>query len=113
MGSVVEENMPLIRHLFGATEREQLNSSPAHHAEGWAARSLVISVDTDPDVAGTHGYIVSRAAERYREALSAAGHQVEIFHDSAETHESLVRGFGISGDPVTEVVERFIGALSP
>ena len=113
VGSVVEDNMPLIRHLFGETEAEQLSSSPINFVEGWAAKSLVISVDADPEEVGSHGYIVSNTANRYIEALREAGHQAETFHDSEETHSSLVNGFGEQGDRVTEVVDRFIESLAP
>ncbi len=111
--SVVEQNMPLIRHLFGDTEEAQLASSPINFVDGWVAPSLIISVDEDPEVAGTHGYIVSKVAERYQEALSAAGHQVNTFHDTQETHSSLVNGFGEPDDLVTEQVSRFLELLNP
>ena len=111
VGSKVEQNMRLIRHLFGNTKEEQLNGSPIHFVDKWASKSLIVSVGADIETPGTHGYIVSMAAKRYSEALSAAGHDVEIFHDSKESHESLVRGFGMPDDPVTRVVECFIHSL--
>ncbi len=110
-GSEVEENAPLIRHLFGETEEEQRAGSPISYVGGWAAPSLVISVDEDPEEEGTHGYIVARAAARYVEALRAAGHQAETLHDRAEDHSSLVLGFGAPGDQVTEAVGRYLDAL--
>ena len=111
VGSVVESNIPVIKHLFGSTETEQLQSSPIAFVDGWAARTLLISVDEDVNDETTHGYIVSKAAQRYVTALTEAGHQAETFHDSTETHASLVGGFGAPGDAVTEVVKTFIGSL--
>ena len=109
--SVVEQNMPLIRHLFGQTEDEQLEGSPISFVDGWASPALVISVDADPAVEGTHGYIVSQAAERYTAALREAGHQADTLHDVSENHSSLVGGFGESGDLTTEATLRFIESL--
>lgn len=60
-----EQNMPLIRHLFGDTSTEQLASSPISYLNGFVAPALVISVDQDPAREGSHGYIVSKTAERY------------------------------------------------
>ena len=37
----------------------------------------MVSVDADPEEEGTHGYIVSQAAQRYITALREAGHQAE------------------------------------
>ena len=39
----------------------------------------------------------SKTAQRYIEALRAAGHDAETVHDSSETHSSLVMGFGDAG----------------
>lgn len=111
VGSVVEQNMPLIRHLFGETEAEQLDGSPIHFLDGWASPALVVSVDADPAVEGTHGYIVSRAAERYIDALQTAGHRAETLHDASENHSTLVGGFGEPGDLVTEAVQTFIESI--
>ena len=111
VGSVVEGNMPLIRHLFGETEAEQLEGSPINFVDGWASPALVISVDADPAEQGTHGYIVSRAAERYITALREAGHQADTLHDPSETHSSLVGGFGEAGDLTTEATLRFIESI--
>ena len=110
-GSVVEGNIPVIRHLFGMTESEQLASSPINYIDGWAAKSLIISVDESPEIVGTHGYIVSRAAERYVAALRAAGHQARAVHDSTETHSSLVMGFGAMGDITTEAILTLLDSL--
>ena len=111
-GSVVERNIRIIKHLFGQTTAEQQFSSPIHYVEGWAAPALVVSVDADPHQEGSHGYLVSKAAQRYVAALQNAGHQAEAFHDSNETHSSLVLGFGKPGDQVTDRVKRFLKTLS-
>ena len=110
-GSVVEQNIPIIRHLFGESEEEQLSSSPISFVDGWAAKALIISVDEDPEEEGTHGYIVSKTAEHYVNALTAAGHSADTFHDPSETHSSLVGGFGEAGDAVTEKVKAFLETL--
>ena len=112
VGSVVEGNMPLIRHLFGEAEAEQLEGSPINFVDGWASPALVISVDADPAEQGTHGYIVSRAAERYITALREAGHQADTLHDPSETHSTLVGGFGEAGDLTTEATLRFIESIA-
>ena len=109
--SDVEQNMPLIRHLFGDTSTEQLESSPISYLDGFVAPALVISVDEDPARAGSHGYIVSKAAENYVTALQNAGHTGEAFHDAGEDHSSLVMGFGLPGDLVTERVQTFLDSL--
>ena len=111
VGSVVEQNIPIIEHLFGATREEQLEASPIHYLDGWAARQLIISVDKDPEEEGTHGYIVSKTAQRYVEALRAAGHQAKTIHDSSETHASLVLGFGDAGDKATQAILQLIQSL--
>lgn len=109
--SDVEQNMPLIRHLFGDTSTEQLASSPISYLDGFVAPALVVSVDEDPAQAGSHGYIVSKTAERYVTALQEAGHMGEAFHDANEDHASLVTGFGLPGDLVTERVQDFLDNL--
>ena len=111
VGSVVAKNIPIIRHLFGTTETEQLQGSPIHFVGGWAAKALVISVDKDPKVQGTHGYIVAKAAQRYVDALVKAGHAAKTLHDINETHSSLVGGYGAPGDPTTAAVKEFIEGL--
>jgi len=110
-GSVVEQNIPLIHHLFGEEEAEQLESSPISFVDGWAARSLIISVDAAVDEVGSHGYIVSQCAQRYVEALRAAGHQSETLHDASETHSSLVMGYGQAGDLTTQAIQELIDEL--
>jgi len=111
VGSVVERNMPLIRHLFGQTEAEQLEGSPINFVDGWASSALVVSVDADPQEQGTYGYIVSRAAERYIAALREAGHQADTLHDASETHSTRVGRFGGAGDLTTEATLRFIESI--
>ena len=110
-GSVVENNIPIIQHLFGNTAQQQLTSSPIHYLDGWAAKALIVSVGKDPAVKGSHGYIVSEAAQRYATALRNAGHLAEMFHDAGETHSSLVGGFGEPGDQVTEKIRTFLDGL--
>lgn len=110
-GSEIEDNMRIIRHLFGMTEMEQLSSSPIQFVDGWAAKALVVSVDADPAVEGTHGYIVSKSSERYVTALETAGHDAETVHDITETHSSLVAGFGERDDLATDAVKAFIDRL--
>ena len=109
--SDVEQNMPLIRHLFGDTSTEQLESSPISYLDGFVAPALVVSVDEDPAQAGSHGYIVSKTAERYVTALQEAGHIGEAFHDAGEDHATLVTGFGLPGHLVTERVQDFLDNL--
>lgn len=110
-GSVVEQNIPLIEHLFGATEAEQLEASPIHYVDDWAARSLIISVDASVDEVGSHGYIVAQCANRYVDALRAAGHPSETLHDASETHASLVMGFGQPGDLTTQAIQELLDDL--
>ena len=110
-GSVVEQNIPIIRHLFGDTEAEQLEGSPINYLDGWAAPAFVVSVDADPEVVGSHGYIVSQAARRYVDALIAAGHHGRTIHDVTETHSTLVGGFGEDGDSTTESIVNFLAEL--
>ena len=111
VGSVVEQNIGTIRHLFGDTEEKQLEGSPISYVDGWAAPALVVSVDADPVVEGTHGYIVAKAAARYIAAPQEAGHQAETVHDATETHSSLANGFGLAGDLTTETIDAFLSAL--
>jgi arylformamidase len=106
--SVVADNIPLIRHLFGATEAEQLATSPIAFVAGWVAPAMLVSVAPSPEEPGTHGHIVARAADRYAAALRAEGHRVETLHDSAETHATLAVGFGADEDAVTEAVGAFL-----
>jgi arylformamidase len=109
--SVVENNIPLIEHLFGTTETAQLEASPIAHVQGYVAPALLVSVQPSPTKRGSHGFIVSEAAARYAAALIEAGHVAETLHDSNETHASLAIGFGADGDRVTEAVGTFLNAL--
>lgn len=111
VGSTVAQNMPLIRHLFGTTTDAQLAASPVHYADGWVAPALLVGVDRDPAVVGTHGYIVAKAAERYVGVLKQHGHTAVSFHDVSETHGTLATGFGAEGDAVTGAVGAFLDAL--
>ena len=109
VGSEVEQNIPLIEHLFGTTEEEQMSASPIAFIENRVAPAMMVSVDADPDQPGTHGYIVDQTARHYAAALQAAGHRAQTFHDSSENHESLAMGFGAADDAVTQQVEAFLG----
>ena len=110
-GSVVERNIRIIHHLFGRNRQEQLNASPIHYVDGWAAPALIVSVDQDPQTKGSHGYIVSSAAKRYVAALKQAGHQATHIHDINETHSSMVNGFGQEGDRITQAIKEFLISL--
>ena len=109
--SVVAQNIPFIEHLFGDTEQAQLAASPIAFVDGNVPPAMLVSVQPSPDDVGSHGYIVSQAAERYAQALRDAGHVAETLHDSDETHTTLATGFGADGDLVTEGVGAFLDAL--
>ena len=111
VGSVVEQNIPLIEHLFGDTEEAQLAASPIAYVDGDVPPAMLVSVEPSPDDVGSHGYIVSQASERYAQALLDAGHLAETLHDSGETHATLATGFGADADLVTEGVGAFLDAL--
>jgi acetyl esterase/lipase len=111
VGSVVQDNIPLIEHLFGDTEAEQREASPIAYIDGYIAPALLVSVQPSPSEPGTHGYIVSQAAAHYADALIAAGHVAVTHHDSDESHASLAMGFGADSDGVTEAVGRFLDTL--
>ena len=113
VGSVKEQNIPIIEHLFGKTTEEQLASSPINFLDSWAAPALIVSVDTDPNEVGSYGYLVWETGQNYVSALVEAGHQAKHVHDPTETHSSLVGGFGDPGDLVTSEVEAFLESLSP
>jgi arylformamidase len=59
-GSVVEQNIPLIEHLFGETEDEQRVGSPTSYLEEAVPPSLVVSAEPAAEQ-GSHGWITSRA----------------------------------------------------
>jgi len=111
VGSDVEQNIPLIRHLFGETEAAQLEASPIHHLDGSVAPAMLVSVGSEPERAGSHGQIVVATAENYANALTASGHRAETFHDPEEDHASLAVGFGEDGDAVTQAVADFLDGL--
>ena len=110
--SEVEDNIPLIEHLFGDTEEDQLSASPIAFADAWVAPAMLVSVGANSDQEGTHGYIVDQTAQHYAAALQTAGNEARTFHDPSETHDSLAIGFGAEGDSVTEQVEEFLSALA-
>ncbi len=111
VGSVVEQNIPLIEHLFGTTEDEQRLGSPIHYLDGFVAPAMLVSVEPSPDEPGSHGWLVDETARHYADALQAEGHVAATFHDSQETHATLATGFGASGDAVTEQVAAFLDDL--
>jgi len=111
VGSVVEQNMPLIRHLFGETQEQQLAGSPISYLEDYVAPAMLISVDASPTEVGSHGFIVDQAAQHYAAALGDAGHIAQTFHDESETHASLSLGFGEENDEVTAAIGAFLDAL--
>ena len=110
VGSEVERNIPLIQHLFGSTEEEQMSASPIAFVDNRVAPAMMVSVDAEPDQPGTHGYIVDQTARHYAAALQAAGHRAQTFHDPSESHESLAMGFGAADDAVTQQVEAFLNS---
>ncbi len=110
VGSDVEKNIPLITHLFGDTEAEQLSASPIAFTDTWVAPAMLVSVGSRPHQPGTHGYIVDQTAQRYAAALEAEGHTAATFHDPAKSHTSLAVGFGREGDAATQQVETFLQA---
>jgi len=109
VGSVVEQNIPFIRHLFGETEEEQLLASPISYVSGYVAPALLLSVQPSPEDPGSHGYIVSQTAERYRAALEVVGHQASASHFNEETHTSLMVDFGTANHGPTQAVATFLG----
>ena len=112
-GSVVEDNIPLILHLFGATKAEQLAASPIHHLDDGAVPALLLSTGPgDETLVGSHGYIVSLASARYRDALEAAGVQAGHHHYPDETHGSLAVDFGAAGDTPTAATGLFLDDVS-
>lgn len=111
-GSVVEDNIRLIRHLFGESQEEQAAASPISYADrDYVAPALLISAEPSPDDAGTHGYIVNTAAQHYLAALQAEGHVARHHHFDDETHSSLAVDFGADGDEPTSAVAAFLATL--
>ncbi|MBW1811731.1 MAG: alpha/beta hydrolase [Deltaproteobacteria bacterium] len=110
-GSQLEQNTSLIEFLFGKTEAEQRSASPSTYA-GTAAVPPTLLVSAEPSAEeGTHGYIASRATQRYAELLQATGHRATWKHYDAETHSSLVLDFGTAGDEPTQDVGAFLNGL--
>ena len=68
VGSDVAQNIPLIEHLFGSTEEEQMSASPIAFIDNGVAPAMMVSVGPDPDQPGTHGYIVDQTAQHYAAA---------------------------------------------
>ncbi len=110
-GSVVEANIPLIEHLFGDTEAEQLEASPIGYVDGFVADALLITAEPSPQEVGSHGYIASSVTERYAAALQLAGQMAVTHHWNDETHSALVLDFGAEGDAPTVAVEAFLGEV--
>ena len=112
-GSIVAHNIPLIRHLFGATEEQQRLASPAYYAPSAPVPpTLIISVGPS-SVVGSVGYITFHAAQHYAQVLRNSGHRVVWKHFDHEDHSSLVLDFGTPGDGPTEAVARFLKTLWP
>lgn len=110
-GSRLEDNIPLIEHLFGTTEAEQRIGSPSSYApDAKVPPSLLISAGP-PAERGSHGHIASSATRRYTELLQAAGHRASFHHYNHETHASLVLDFGTEGDGPTAAVGDFLNEL--
>jgi len=112
-GSELQGNIPLIEHLFGATEAEQLIGSPVSYIEQTALPpSLLVSADPSAEPT-SKGYIAFQATRRYAGLLVAAGHAATSVHFDDETHSSLVLDFGTSGDGPTEAVAAFLDSAAP
>ncbi len=108
-GSVVENNIPLIEHLFGDTEEQQRIGSPSTYVAGTAVPpSLLVSAEPSAEV-GSHGYITAQATQAHAARLQAAGREATWVHYDGETHSSLVMDFGQPGDGPTAAVEDFLG----
>lgn len=111
-GSELEQNVPLIEHLFGKTEAEQLEGSPVSFIEFAAMPpSLLISADPSAEV-GSKGFISYQGTRHYSEALQASGHPMTFSHFDKETHASLVLDFGTAGDVPTQVTADFLDEYS-
>jgi arylformamidase len=107
-GSQLEDNIPLIEHLFGSSEEEQWLGSPSSYAAAAdMPRSLVVSAEPSAEE-GAHGHITSLTGSAYVDLLEAAGHEATWRHFDDESHESLVMDFGVEGDEPTALVESFL-----
>jgi len=112
-GSVVEKNIPLIEHLFGSTEAEQLVASPIRYIAGAVAPAMLVSAEPSPDEVGSHGYLTAMASEHYVSALVDEGQVAITQHWSDETHSSLVLDFGSDGDEPSAAVDAFLADVLP
>jgi len=110
-GSVVEQNIPSMRHLFGSDSLQQMEASPINYIEGYVAPALLVTAEQHQDSVGTHGYVANKISVRYRDSLTAKGYEATLYHYNDETHNSLVIDFGTSGDAPTEAVEDFLEIL--
>lgn len=110
-GSQIQNNIPLIEHLFGATEAEQRAGSPTTYAEN-ASVPATLLVSADPSaVPGSKGYIAAQASQNYAQLLTGWGHEATWTHFDNETHASLMSNFGTPGDGPTGVVATFLDEL--
>jgi arylformamidase len=108
VGSEVEQNIPLIEHLFGASEEEQRVGSPSSYvATAAIPRSLVVSAEPSKEEGG-HGWITSLTGSAWAELLAINGHEAQWQHFDDESHSSLVLDFGLEGDGPTALVESFL-----
>ncbi len=107
VGSEVEDNIPLIEHLFGASEDEQRLGSPTSYLGNAVPRSLVVSAEPSAEEGG-HGWITMLTGSAYVEQLAMAGHVARWQHYDDETHATLVLDFGADGDEPTALVEEFL-----
>ena len=109
-GSDIEKNIPFIEHLFGATENEQLEGSPANHAGVNVPPTLLVSAEPSQRE-GSHGFIVNAASGSYAAQLDGLGVQATHIHFDEESHQSLVMDFGAASDGPTASVSDFLGNL--
>lgn len=113
-GSVVSQNIPLIKFLFGDTEVEQLSGSPACYAPSVPVPpSLIISVGSLSYINGlkSMGYITYHASQHYVQLLRNLGRQTTWKHFEDENHSSLILDFGTDADGPTEAVAQFLNSL--
>ena len=108
-GSVHEDNIPLIEHLFGDTEEDQRVGSPATYAPtADVPPSLLVSAEPSTTLVGSHGQIAWEATQRYGQLLTDAGHDATWVHFEDESHSGLVMDFGTEGDGPTGAVAAFL-----
>jgi acetyl esterase/lipase len=107
-GSEIEQNIPLIQHLFGQTSQQQLLGSPSAYASvAPVPPSLLVSVEPSAEP-GSHGYITAACSQRHQELLTSTGHTATWQHFDNETHSSLIMNFGAAGDGPTAAMETFL-----